>query len=386
MKKWIALVLAIGALCCSGCVQENQTPLSENDRVSATGSTTAAPDTTDTEAADVTENITSDREESAPAAIPSHLTRNSDGSYTLLLPVVEYFDEERDENEAVYFDYNDYGNIIRFRGEFSRTDEILSQVEYDDAGRPVSFKESYYKEEYNYTYDENGTLMTIEGLVNRGDRGFRFTRTTENGAAWEMSEFWESSVLVKRYDANYRLLECGRYEKDADPSTYEATQRFTYDKYGRLVQWDSLKNDIVFTYTEDDFDAMGHCLTKNGVSVVPKDDGSGETEVRPSTRAWTSQTETDDQGRVIQDVHAYADDPESPYIITYRYEYDGDALLGFTYATEYTTLDGQFLEFVYQPVTLHCDELQIAFLMIYGQDLPADQANSTRGFSVDMNY
>ena len=42
------------------------------------------------------------------------------------------------------------------------------------------------------------------------------------------------------------------------------------------------------------------------------------------------------------------------------------------------------MEHVYAPITLHCDELQLAFLMIYGQDMTSDLANSTRNITVDM--
>jgi hypothetical protein len=138
-----------------------------------------------------------------------------------------------------------------------------------------------------------------------------------------------------------------------------------------------------FTYTAADFDDMGHCLPKNSVAHVRINDDSDETELRKSTRLWASKIETDAQGRVIRDTHTYADDPESPFTITYSYKYDGDALAGFTYTTIYSDIDG-FLEHIYEPVTLRCDDLQIAFLMIYGQDFPVDQANKNRGFDVDM--
>lgn len=381
MKKWITLALVIATLCLSGCAQKNQAPLPDEEQTTTKATSATEGDTT------TPENATSDQEEPAPAAIPSQLTKNGDGSYTILLPVTEYMAEEREDNDTIHLEYDDFGNITRFWGEYLSDDEVLSQIKYDDAGRPVSVKVGIYDDEYNYTYDEDGTLIAIEGLMNCGERDFRFTRTNESGAAWELTEFWPTSTQVLRYDANYRLLERGSYKPDADPSTYQASQRFTYDKYGRLVCWDWLSyDDIDFTYTGDDFDAMGHCLTKNSVASVLKDDGSGETERRTRTQAWCSQIETDDQGRVISDVHTYADDPDTPYIITYTYEYDGDALVGFTYTTLYPSLGDAFLEDIYQPVTLRCDELQVAFLMIYGQDLPVDQANSLRGFSVDMNY
>jgi len=374
LKKWITLVLVMGILCLSGCTKDQQALLPGTEE---TTNETKAPIQEETEAPV--------QEEAAPAPIPSQLTRNSDGSYTILLPVTEYLAEEREDDDVIYLEYNDFGNITRFWGEYLSDDEVLSQIEYDEAGRPVSVKVGIYDDVYNYTYDEGGTLLAIDGLMNCGERAFRFTRTTENGAAWELTQFWPTSTQVLRYDADYRLLERGSYDPDADPSAYEVSQRFTYDKYGRLVQWDWLKlDDVVFTYTADDFDACGHCLTINTVANVMKNDGSGETERRLQTRAWSSQTETDAQGRVIRDVHAYADDPETPYIITYSYEYDGVVLSGFTYTVLYPSLGDAFLEDVYEPVTLRCDELQIAFLMIYGQDLPVDQANSLRGFSVDM--
>lgn len=379
MKKWITLLLVIGTLCLSGCAQKNQVSLPDEEKNTTKATSAIEGDTT------VPENATSDQEEAAPAAIPSQLTRNDDGSYTILLPVTEYLAEEREEDDTIHLEYDDFGNITRFWGEYLSDDEVLSQIKYDNAGRPVSVKLGIYDDEYNYTYDEDGTLIAIEGLMESGERPFRFTRTTENGAAWELTEFWPNTTQVLRYDANFRQLERGSYKPDADPSTYEASQRFTYDKYGRLTQWDWLNHDdVAFDYTADDFDAMGHCLTKNSVYSVLKDDGSGETEQQTGMRAWSSQIETDDQGRVIRDVHAYADDPESPYIITYSYEYDGDALAGFTYTAFYPSISDQLLEDVYEPVTLHCDELQIAFLMIYGQDLPINQANRYRGFDVDM--
>ena len=371
MKKWIALMLMIGALCLSGCAQQNQ-----ENQANRPGETEPTPEAT-----------TAGQEEPAPAAIPSQLTRNSDGSYTILLPVTYYIHEEREDNDTIHVEYDDFGNMTRFWGEYLSDDEVLSQIQYDDAGRPVSVKVGIFKDEYNYTYDEDGTLIAIEGLMNYGERAFRFTRTTESGAAWELTQFWPGSTQVLRYDANYRQLERGSYAPSDDPSTYEASQRFAYNKYGRLVQWDWLKiDDVVFNYTADDFDAMGHCLTKNSDSSVLKGEGSGETERRMSTRVWSSQTKTDTQGRVIWDAHAPADDPDPNYTMTYSYEYDGDTLAGFTYTVYYHVLDDQFSELVYQPVTLHCDELQIAFLMIYGQDLLADPANSTRSFSVDMTY
>ena len=128
---------------------------------------------------------------------------------------------------------------------------------------------------------------------------------------------------------------------------------------------------------------MGHCLTRNRVVNTKKSDDSDETVQAKDQDLWASQIETDAQGRVIRDTHTYADDPDTPYIITYSYEYDGDALAGFTYTTIYSDIDG-FLEHIYEPVTLRCDDLQIAFLMIYGLDFPVDQANKNRNFTVDM--
>ena len=374
MKKWITLVLVIGILCLFGCAQENQELL---------------PDETETmtEATTATTATTTGPEETIPAEIPSQLTKNEDGSYTILLPVITYMAEDREDDDTIHIEYDDFGNITRFWGEYLSDYEIRSQIQYDDAGRPIFVKDGIYDDEYHYTYDEDGTMIAIEGLMNYGERAFRFTRTTENGAAWELIEFWPGSTQVLRYDANYRQVERGSYNLDADPSTYQASQRFTYNKYGRLVQWDWLNlEDVVFTYTAEDFDAMGHCLTKNSVAWVLKDDGSGETERRIGTQAWSSQTETDAQGRVIRDVHTYADDPEPPYIIIYSYEYDGDALAGFTYTNHYCAMGNQFSENVYRPVTLRCDELQVAFLMIYGQDFQSDVADSIRGFSVDMTH
>lgn len=355
----------MGILCLSGCAQNTQTtPPAEEE---------------------TQEEPISSSADAAPLALPSTLTQNADGSYTILLTVTEYISEARGEADTIRFAYDDFGNMTKVWGEYFSDYEIPSQLEQDDAGRPVSCKLGLYDDEYHYTYDADGTLLAIEGQMNFGELAFCFTRTTEGGAAYELKEFWPASTQVLRYDANYRLIERGSYAPDADPATYEASQRFAYDASGRLVRWDWLRyDDIAFTYTADDFDAMGHCRTQNSVALALKEDGSGETEPYVRTQEWSTQTETDAEGRVICDVHTYADDPETPYIITYSYTYDGDALTGFSYAVRYPSMGDDYLEYVYAPVTLHCDALQIAFLMIYGQDLPADLSNSTRGFSVDM--
>ena len=298
-----------------------------------------------------------------------------DGSYEIFMPTTVYFSEENTLDDANTIEYDEYGNMTKFHivNEFTSKHEP-SEIKTDENGRVTSVK-NWHRDEYYFTYDEDGNTTQITGEFNFGNNRFEFRRSEKEGAAYELITYREKDFLVEQYDEDYKLLE-QLYTKFGSGNEPFHRRYYTYTDDGKISKWVKTydeRYDFTDTYTAEDFDEMGHCLPQyliNGANF----------QYTEYVRNWESTVEKDANGRVIKDTHACADEPK--FVITYEYEYEGDDIASYSYIV-YEPETESYKKTVYEPIKVKCDDLQLALIMIYAQDAYANNFGSFRSLTVD---
>jgi len=99
------------------------------------------------------------------------------------------------------------------------------------------------------------------------------------------------------------------------------------------------------------------------------------------TYNWTCQTEKDASGKIIKDAHTC---PDVTMAITFGYKYDGDKLTEYSYEVVDSKTNSYFC-FVYTPVKVKCDSLQIALMNIYSNHAYSNNVTSFYGITTDWS-
>lgn len=297
-----------------------------------------------------------------------------DGSVTVMMPTIVYFSEENSVDDANTIEYDEYGNMKAFniKNEFTSKHEA-SEINTDDSGIITKVK-NWHRDTYYFEYNDDGSMSKISGLINYGENNFNFNYSDKEGAAYELTVYYDKNYVVEQYSEDYRLIEQLYYTYD---NTTEHFHRryYTYDENGLMTKWEKAydgRYDFTDTYSASDFDEMGHCMTQYLI------DGYNF-QYTEYVRQWESATEKDSAGRVIKDTHTC---DEENFIITYDYKFEGDSISEYAY-TVVDTKNDSYAKVVYSPVKVKCDSLQLALIEIYSQDVYANNFGSFRSLTVD---
>ncbi len=301
-----------------------------------------------------------------------------DGSVTVFLPTAVYFSEERSEKDVNKIEYDEFGNMTVFTSIGETYNKVnKSEINYDDQGRVTKVK-NYHRDVYFFEYAEDGSLAKITGSINYGNDSFTFEKSPKEGSAYQLTVYSGKNYRVEQYDASYRMTEQLYYKSGTTTDPFHR-RYITYGADGKITKWEKAyddRYDFTDTYTAADFDEMGHCLTQykiKGPNMVFSE----------YTYNWTYTTEKDGSGRIIKDKHTC---PDVKMDIAFGYKYDGDKLTEYSYeVTDRQYGDGSFFCFVYTPVKVKCDSLQLALMNIYSNHAYSNNVTSFYGITTDWS-
>ena len=358
MKKFIAILLiALCFLTACGEGSESKAP-AKND---------SAGNATDNGSAD-TENSGNDDKKDETAI--------DDGLPTVFMPTAVYFSPERSEKDVNKIEYDEFGNMTVFTNIGETYNKVnKSEINFDDQGRVTKVK-NYHRDVYFFEYAEDGSLSKITGSLNYGNDSFTFERSPKEGSAYQLTVYSGKNYRVEQYDASYRMTEQLYYKSGTTTDPFHR-RYITYGADGKITKWEKAyddRYDFTNNYTAADFDEMGHCLTQykiKGPNMVFSE----------YTYNWTCQTEKDASGKIIKDVHTC---PDVTMAITFGYKYDGDKLTEYSYEVVDSKTNSYFC-FVYTPVKVKCDSLQIALMNIYSNHAYSNNVTSFYGITTDWS-
>ena len=303
-------------------------------------------------------------------------TSEDDNLPTVFLPTAVYFSADRNEKDVNKIEYDEFGNMTVFTNIGETYNKVnKSEINYDDSGRVYKVK-NYHRDVYFFEYADDGSLVKITGSLNYGNDSFTFENSPKEGCAYQLTVYSGKNYRVEQYDAQYRMTEQLYYNSGTTTDPFHR-RYITYGADGKITKWEKAyddRYDFTDTYTPADFDEMRHCLTQykiKGPNMVFSE----------YTYNWTCQTEKDASGKIIKDAHTC---PDVTMAITFGYKYDGDKLTEYSYEVEDSKTNSYFC-FVYTPVKVKCDPLQLALINIYSNHAYSNNVTSFYGITTDWS-